>query len=126
MFSEGRRFEWAAKLVCCAQKHDHATPYLQDLHLLPIRERITFKILVYVYKCLDNTAPGYLTSCLSLHQPGRSSLCSASDTTRLMEPNSIKLLKSASSRTFSHFAPHTGNVLTTSSRESDSLQTFKK
>ncbi|XP_071807967.1 uncharacterized protein [Asterias amurensis] len=117
---------WAAKLVCRAQKHDHAKPYLQYLHWLPIRERITFKILVYVYKCLNNTAPGYLSSCLSLHRPGRSSLRSASDTTRLLEPNSIKLLKSASIRTFSHFAPHTWNALSPSIRKSDSLRTFKK
>ncbi len=57
---------------------------------------------------------------------GRSSLYSLSDTTRLMEPNSVKLLKSASSRTFSHFAPHTWNALTISIRESDSLCKFEK
>ena len=34
--------------------------------------------MVYVYKCLNHTAPGYLSSCLSPHRPGRSSLRSAS------------------------------------------------
>ncbi len=79
---------WAAKYICRARKHDHATPYLKELHWLPVRERITFKILVYVYKCLNGTAPDYLSSCLSPQRPGRSSLCPASDTTRLMKSNS--------------------------------------
>ena len=65
---------WAAKLVCRASKRDHATPYFKELHWLPVRERITFKILVYVYKCLNGTAPSYLSSCLSPHRHGRSSL----------------------------------------------------
>ncbi len=64
--------------------------------------------------------------CLSPCRPARSGLRSASDTTRLMEPNSVKLLKSASIRTFYHFAPQTWNALTVSIRESDSLSKFKK
>ena len=116
---------WAAKLVCRASKCDHATPYFKELHWLPVRERITVKIWVYVYKCLNGTAPSYLSSCLSPHRPVRSSLRSASDTTRLKEPSSVKLLKSASSRTFSHFASQTWNALTISIRESDSLCKFK-
>ena len=37
---------WAAKLINCALKKDHATPYLREMHWLPVRERIIFKILV--------------------------------------------------------------------------------
>ena len=49
-----RKQNWAAKLVCRASKRDHATPY------------------VYVYKCLNGTAPSYLSSYLSRspHRPG--------------------------------------------------------
>ena len=73
---------WAAQLICRALKRDHATPYLNELHWLLVRERIIFKILVFVHKCLIGTAPGYLTSCLSPYQPGRrASLRSASDIT---------------------------------------------
>ena len=51
---------WAVRLVCCASKRDHATPFLRELHYwLPVRERITFKILVLVFKCLNGLAPGY-------------------------------------------------------------------
>ena len=75
---------WAAKLINCALKKDHATPYLRELHWLPVRERVTFKILVYVYKCIHGLAPPYLTSLLRLHCPARAGLRSASDTTRLV------------------------------------------
>ena len=30
---------WAAKLIFCASKHDHATPLLKKLHWLPVKER---------------------------------------------------------------------------------------
>jgi hypothetical protein len=117
---------WAAKLIHRALKNDHATPYLKELHWLPVRERITFKILVYVYKCINGIAPGYLSSCLSPYRPGRSSLRSALDTTRLTEPSTIKYLTSASSRTFSHYAPHIWNALPITAREAQSISIFKK
>ena len=117
---------WAAKLIHRAQKRDHATPYLKDLHWLPIRERITFKIMVYIFKCLHGLAPGYLTSCLHLYHPARSSLRSASDTTLLSVPNTRGHLHTASNRTFSHATPNTWNALPKSVRNSDSISIFKK
>ena len=92
---------WAAKLINCALKKDHATPYLRELHWLPVRERITFKILVYVYKSIHGLAPPYLTSLLRLHCPARPGLRSASDTTRLFQHNTIRSLQTASNQSFS-------------------------
>ena len=43
---------WATKLIF----HDHATPYLNRLHWLPVKERIQSKILVYVFKCLHSSS----------------------------------------------------------------------
>ena len=82
---------WSAKLIYCAKKFDHASPYLQELHWLPVRERIIFKIMTVVYKCLTGTAPSYLTACLSLYRPARTNLRSASDITRLTEHNFRRL-----------------------------------
>ena len=117
---------WSAKLIYCAKKFDHATPYLRELHWLPVRERITFKIMMYVFKCLAGTAPDYLTSCISLYRPTRTGLRSASDVTRLTEHNSYKTLKSSDDRSFVQKAPHIWNTLPTNIRESTSLSTFKK
>ena len=117
---------WAVRLVCRASKRDHATPFLRELHWLPVRERILFKTLVLVYKCLNGLAPGYLSSCLALYKPGRASLRSASDITLLAVPKSIKLLQCPSNRTFSISAPLIWNELSITIRESGSLNIFKK
>jgi len=42
----------AARLVTGARRSEHMTPVLRDLHWLPVRQRITFKTAVLVYKCL--------------------------------------------------------------------------
>jgi hypothetical protein len=46
----------AARLVCSAQRFDHITPLLRDLHWLRIPERIAFRLSVLVYRCLHGAA----------------------------------------------------------------------
>ena len=117
---------WAAKLICCATKQEHATPYLRELHWLPVRERIMFKIMLYMYKSQHGLAPVYLQSLLQPYIPGRSNLRSATDVTRLQEQNTINWLQTASNRTFSITAPHIWNSLAISIRNSPSLSIFRK
>jgi len=51
----------AAHLVTGAMKYEHMTPVLQSLYWLPVRQQITFKTAVTVYKCLHGLVPPYLT-----------------------------------------------------------------
>ncbi len=46
-----------ARLINKLKKTDHITPVLIDLHWLPVEQRIKFKILLLVYKCLNDQAP---------------------------------------------------------------------
>jgi len=117
---------WAAKLLFHARKSDHATPYLKKLHWLPIIERIIFKILVYIFKCINKLTPGYLSSCLHLYKPSKPGLRSACDTTLLNVPNTRLHLRTASNRTFAYAAPDTWNSLPKPIRNSTSVNTFKK
>ena len=117
---------WAAKMICQAHKYDHATPYLHDLHWLPVEKRVIFKILLFVFKCLNQMAPAYLSSSLSRHCPSRAGLRSASDTTLLTVLNTTKLLRSAERRTFSYVAPRLWNELPVNIRECNTLSGFKK
>ena len=54
------------RFVCptCAHrapwKYDHITPVLRDLHWLPVRHRIDFKVAMTVFKCIHGLAPQYL------------------------------------------------------------------
>ena len=50
-------------LFFCASKHDHATLYLNRLHWLPVKERIQFKILLYVFKCLNGLRNHHILLC---------------------------------------------------------------
>ena len=61
----------AARLVVRAKKHDHISPILRQLHWLPIRYRIQFKILSLVYLCINNLAPSYLQELLVRYHPNR-------------------------------------------------------
>ena len=40
-------------------KLDRITPYLIDLHWLPVEFRVKFKVLLFVYKALNGMAPRY-------------------------------------------------------------------
>ena len=52
----------AARLISNKRKFDHITPVLRDqLHWLPIRQRIDFKIAVFVYNALHGRGPTYLS-----------------------------------------------------------------
>ena len=81
---------WAAKLICKATKRDHASPDLRELHWLPVEDRITFKIMVFVFTCLNRMTPENLSSSLSRHRPARAGLRSASDSTRLFVHKTTK------------------------------------
>lgn len=56
-----------ARLIFGRRKFDHVTPLFKDLHWLPIRARIVYKIICFVFKCLHDTAPVYLKSLLHIH-----------------------------------------------------------
>jgi len=50
----------AAHVVTGTKKFDHITPVLRQLHWLPVRQRITFKLTMITFKCLHGLAPSYL------------------------------------------------------------------
>ena len=64
----------AARMITGIKKNDHITPAVQELPWLPVKQRIEFKILLLTYRALNNTAPSYITSMLSMQAQGRHSL----------------------------------------------------
>jgi len=49
-----------ARLVTHTGRCEHITPVLRELHWLPVRRRVVFKIATLVFKALNNLAPPYL------------------------------------------------------------------
>ena len=57
----------AARLISLTRKFDHITPILRDnLHWLPVDQRIHFKILLLTYKAFHGIAPSYLSELISV------------------------------------------------------------
>ena len=112
----------AARFVSMSWKFDHITPILRDLHWLPVRRRIDFKVATLVYKCLHGFAPPYLIEdcVLVASLSGRQHLRSA-DTRRLFVP---KTSTKYGSRSFAVHGPNAWNSLPAELRLIDNLTTF--
>ncbi len=54
------------------------SPVLQQLHWLPVKYRVEFKILLLTYKALHNLAPQYLNQLLHVYTPSRALRSSSS------------------------------------------------
>ena len=55
----------AARLIEKLRKFDHISETLMNLHWLPIKARIDFKILLLTWKALNNRTPKYITNMLT-------------------------------------------------------------
>ena len=111
----------AARLVTRSKKRNHISHILQDLHWLPVKKRIVFKILLIVFKSLNNAAPSYMSELLKPYRP-TVSLRSGSRML-LVVPNSN--LKSFGDRSFSYVGPKIWNTLPMNLRTAGSVQEFK-
>jgi len=68
----------AARLVTGVRRCDHITPALRQLHWLPVRRRVDFKISTLVHRSLAGTASVYLADeCTLVNAAGRRPLRSA-------------------------------------------------
>ena len=68
----------AVRLVTGTRRCNHITPVLKQLHWLPVRQRVEFKLAVLVYKALNNMAPPYLSDdCQLVATTGRRQLRSS-------------------------------------------------
>ena len=66
----------AARFITGARKYDHISPVLRDLHWLPLRQMIIFKIATLMHQYLNGLVPPYLaTDCIAISSiPGRRQL----------------------------------------------------
>ena len=112
----------SAKIICQKKKYDHVTPLLKDLHWLPVKHRITFKVLLFTYKALNGEAPSYLSDMLQKHKT-KDGNRSGDDPLLLHIPRTKNLYGDAA---FSVGAPRLWNDLPLSIRSSASTAIFKK
>jgi hypothetical protein len=112
----------AAKIVYRMNKYDHVTCLLEELHWLPIQQRIIFKLLLLTYKSLNGEGPQYLRDLLTWHKPQRS--LRSSNLLQLKVPKTR--LVTYGDRAYEATAPRLWNSLPLEIRNSKSTVTFKK
>jgi hypothetical protein len=113
----------AARLITGTARRAHITPVLRQLHWLPIRQRITFKVMCLTYKAIhEDSAPSYLRELVQQRQVR--ALRSNTVALQLVERRTYK--DSYGDRSFAAFAPKLWNRLPPSVRNSSSLASFKK
>ena len=62
----------AARLISRTPKSHHITPVLQQLHWLPVKDRISFKLLLLTFKALHGLAPIYISELIKPYYSSRS------------------------------------------------------
>lgn len=113
----------AARLLTGNKRSDHIRPVLFQLHWLPIKQRIAFKVLTMMHKSIhDSNAPAYLREALTLYQPSRG-LRSAADQWKLTVPRVYHQYGSCS---FHVFGAKVWNTLPMNIRGPISVSVFKK
>ena len=112
-----------ARLVLRRTKRDSITGCLKELHWLPIRQRIAYKILVLTHKCVNGQCPKYLQHLIQPTTHRRKGLRSQKDTGLLLRPRTK--LKTFADRSFSIATPTLWNKLPLRLRQTDHL-TFKR
>ena len=113
----------AARIVFQVPRRHPSSELLDSLHWLPVEKRIIFKILMHIYKSLNDLSPKYLVDCFKIHIPVRKGLRSALDETRLVVPRTNRLI---GDRSFSARGSTLWNNIPPSIRVSTTLSSFKK
>ena len=112
----------SAKFVSGMNRYDQIEPPLKELHWLPVKHRIDFKLLLLCYKSLNGHGPEYLKELLVPYVPART--LRSSNASILVEPRST--MKTYGDRAFGSVAPRLWNKLPATVKERPSVDSFKK
>lgn len=113
----------AARMVSRIPRRLHITPFLMDLHWLPIRSRIKYKIATLVFKCKNETAPQYLKDLIHPRRQTGYGTRASEDTTALGDGPQCQ--KTLGDRSFSCAAPSVWNSLPRNIRDLTDISAFK-
>ena len=114
----------AARLIFSLPPRVPTTPFLMELHWLPVKARIEFKLCLITYKAVNFGEPGYLAALLSPLTTGSEiALRSSDDPYRLEEPRAVQERLYAC-RSFYYTAPRVYNRLPVQIKQLASLDSF--
>ena len=112
----------AARILCRLPKFSSIGETLIKLHWLPIKHRITFKILILVYQAYHHTAPAYLCELITPYRCTRVGM--RSNEQMLLSVQRARMNRYGE-RCFQYAGPKEWNALPQAIRNSKSLEVFK-
>lgn len=111
----------SARFVSQRSKYDHITPTMMQLHWLPIRHRIHYKVILLTYKSMNGLAPPYLEELMTKRPMKRTRADGNNDL-------SVPRIKNTTfgGRSFEHMGPILWNSLPRELKLCKDLNNFKK
>jgi len=104
------------RAVCRAPRSASATELRRQLHWLPERQRIDYKLALLTYKTRSTGTPAHLASLLEIHRPART----------LRSSNNNLLTVPSLSLAFCVSGPTAWNSLPNSCKQAELVTTFKR
>ena len=115
----------SARLIYCAPKFCRITPILMELHWLPVRARIEFKILLITFKVIKGLAPKYLSDLIAILPSSNYDLRRNSNGIHLLR-STLRTKKTMGDCAFEIAAPILWNSLPLSVRQAGTFDNFKR
>ena len=110
-----------ARLVFTPARGTNISPLLKKLHWLRIKDSISFKTLLYVYKSLNGLCPRYIDACLTVKRPWEGSQRALTTVSTSGFPEKTN----AGDRAFSMSAPFKWNTSPIHALSASSVAIFK-
>ena len=110
----------AARMVTLVKKGHHITSVLQELHWLPVRKRIIYKIFLLTYKVLHGLAPRYIRELLRDYQPS----CVLKSSSQCLL-SKVRTSTAYGRRSFAAAAPELCNGILMSLKTAEPISSFK-
>ena len=114
----------AARVIIKRHKFEPISSELANLHWLPIKQRIDFKVLIMVFKALHSMAPTYITDLLTVQSSVRHLRSSTLSSVSLKVPRTCHI--KFADRSFSCYGPKLWNALPSSIKNATSISIFRK
>jgi hypothetical protein len=112
----------AARLVTRSPRREYITPVLYRLNWLPVEQRIQFKILLQVYRAVNDNNPVYLSELLHVYKPTRQLRSGSAPGALLVVPRTQTVW---GDRSFCKAAPQLWNSLPCGLRLANCITSFK-
>ena len=114
----------AVRFIYNLKRRDRVKPYMKQLHFLPVRERISYKLALLTFKAIHGIAPSYMTELINLKNPNKVYGLRTNDNPYILKYHKPYNLK-ATNGAFAYKAPIIWNSLPVNLRLETDVKKFK-